>query len=77
MDQLTHLSHLVLGGSDALELLLLGGRLALLHLLLVLFLKEVTLGSLLQVGDLLKLDPVLSNRQKRSVLPPAAFTSTE
>lgn len=59
----SHLSHLVLGGSNALELLLLGGCLALLNLLLVLLFKELTLGSLLQVSDLLKLDPVLTGAQ--------------
>lgn len=58
----THLSNLVLGGSDALELLLLGSGLALLYLLLVLLLKELTLGSLLQVSDLLKLNPVLNEK---------------
>jgi len=49
-----HLPHLVLGGSDALHLLLLRRLLALLHLVFALLLKEVTLGSLLQVGHLLE-----------------------
>lgn len=65
-----HLSHLVLGGADALELLLLGSRLVLLDLLLILLLKELALCALLQVGDLLKLDPVLqeADSQVRTVL---------
>lgn len=54
-----HLSHLVLGSLHALELFLLRRRLTLLNLLLVLLLKEQTLRSLLKVGDLLELDPVL------------------
>lgn len=57
--RLSHLSHHVVGGSDTLDLLLLGGLLVLLHLVLVLLLEEVTLCSFLQVGNLFEFNPVL------------------
>lgn len=59
-----YLSYLVLGGFHALELLLLGSRLVLLNLLLIFLLKELTLRPLLQVSDLLKLDPVLTGTRE-------------
>lgn len=72
-----HLSYLVLGGSDALELLLFGRCLVLLDLLLVLLLKELTLGPLFQVGDLLKLDPVLMDRGKGTECSQAASMDSQ
>lgn len=56
---LSYLFHLVLSGLHTLDLLLFSCSLILLNLNLILFLKELTFGSLLQVSDLLKLYPVL------------------
>lgn len=56
---LSYLFNLVLSGLHALDLLLFSCSLILLNLNLILFLKELTFGSLLQVGNLLKLYPVL------------------
>ncbi|KAK0144186.1 Coiled-coil domain-containing protein 90B, mitochondrial [Merluccius polli] len=70
----SHLSHHVGGGSDALELLLLGSLLGLLDHLLIHLLKEQALGSLLEISNLLKLDPVLRTRGGGS---PGATGGTE
>lgn len=75
----TRLSHLVFGCFDDLKLLLLRRRLALLHLLLVLLLEELTLRSLLQVSDLLELDPVLNNTENTLIsrtTPPSSTSMT-
>lgn len=52
---------MVLGGLHTLKLLLFSRRLVLLDLFLILLFKELTLGSLFQVSDLFKLNPVLKN----------------
>lgn len=70
---IVYLPHLVLGGPHALELLLLGRRLVLLHLLFVLLLEELALGSLLQVGDLLELNPVLHTQYGEVFTQPTAW----
>lgn len=56
---LSYLFYLVLSGLHTLDLLLFSCSLILLNLNLILFLKELTFGSFLQVSDLLKLYPVL------------------
>lgn len=75
---LSHLCNLVLFGLHTLELLLFSCRLALLNLFLILLLKELTLGSLLQVGDLLKLDPVLTDEPTNALIKSVSdFVPTE
>lgn len=64
---LTHLSNLVLGGLHTLELLLFSRCLVLLNLFLILLFKEMTFGSIFQVSDLFKLDPVLKDQKDRYI----------